>query len=62
MRDKRKGEADPILDIIESLSIISLLPTGTITRRQRKKELIINLMLIIAKLADARLCCHIYDT
>ena len=52
MRDKRKGEADPILDIMESLSLISFLPTRIITIRQRNKELTINLMLVTAKLAD----------
>ena len=62
MRDKRRGEADLFLNIIKLLSLISLLPTGIITRRQRDKELIINLMLTTAKLADARLCYYIYNT
>ena len=34
VRDERKGEAEPILDMMENLSLISLLPSGTITRRQ----------------------------
>ena len=62
VRDERRGEADPILNMIKSLSLISLLPTGIIMRRQRDEELIINLMLTTAKLADARLCCCIYNT
>ena len=62
VRDERRGKADPILNMIKSLSLISLLPTGIITRRHRDKELIINLMLTTAKLADARLCCCIYNT
>ena len=62
MRDERRGEADPILDMMESLSLTSLLPTGTITRRQRNEELTINLMLAIAKLADVRICCCIHNT
>ena len=62
VRDERRGEADPILNMMESLSLISLLPTGTIIRQQRNEELIINLILVTAKLADARLCCRIHET
>ena len=62
MRDERRGEAKPILDMMEKLSLISLLPSGIITRRQRDEELIINLILLTAKLAEATICCHIHDT
>ena len=62
MRDKRRGEAKPILDMIENLFLISLLPSGTVARRQRDEELTINLMLSTAKLAEAMICCHIHNT
>ena len=48
--------------MMENLSLISLLPSGTITRRQRDEELTINLILLTAKLAEATICCHIHDT
>ena len=62
VREERRGEADPILDMMESLSLISLLPIGTITRRQRNEESTIDLMLATAKLADVKLCCCIHNT
>ena len=62
VRDERRGEADPILNKMDSLSLIGLLPTGTITRRQRNEESTIDLVLVTANLADARLCCRIHDT
>ena len=62
MRDERRGEAGPILDMMVDLSLISLLPTGTITRRQRNEESTIDLIFITARLADARSCCHVHST
>ena len=62
VRDKRRGEAKPILDIMETFLLISLLPSGTVTRRQGDKELTINLILFTAKLAEATICCHIHNT
>ena len=62
VRNKRRDKADPILDIIESLSLINLLPIGIIMRQQRDEELIIIIMLAITKLIDIRLYYYIYST
>ena len=62
VRDERRDEAEPILDMMENLFLISLLPSGTITRRQGDEELTIDLMFSTAKLVEATICCHIYDT
>ena len=62
MRDERRGKAKPILDMMENLFLISLLPSSIIIRRPRDEELTNNLMLSTAKLAEAIICCHIYNT
>ena len=61
VRDERRDDADPILDMMESLSLTSLLPIRTTTRRQRNEESTIDLMLATAKLADVRICCCIHN-
>ena len=48
--------------MMENLSLISLLPSGTVTRGQRDEESTINLMLSTAKLAEGMICCRIHDT
>lgn len=58
----RQGEADPIIDLMNEYSLLSLLPRGTKTWQNGDRESTIDLMLASEELAATVLKCHIHNT
>ena len=58
----RQGEADPIIDLMNEFSLLSLLPRGTKTWQQGDQESTIDLILASEELASSRIKCSLYGT
>jgi hypothetical protein len=59
---ERRGEADPIIDLMTEFALNSLLPRGTKTWQGGDHETTIDLVLASKELADTVLKCAIYKT
>ena len=59
--DERQGEAEPIIDMMGNLGLVSLLRRGIITRIQGEDKSTINLILTIHGLANARIIYKAYN-
>jgi hypothetical protein len=62
VRPQRQGEADPIIDFMNSWRLESLLPRGTKTWQNGIYATTIDLMLASQELASSILKCKIHDT
>lgn len=58
---QRQGEAELILELMDELSLISLLPRGTTTWQNGDRASTIDLLLVSADLADRYQQCKIHD-
>jgi hypothetical protein len=58
----RQGEADPIIDLMNEFSLLSLLPRGTKTWQQGDQESTIDLILASEELASSTIQCRLHGT
>ena len=58
----RQGEADPIIDLMNEFSLLSLLPRGTKTWQQGDQESTIELILASEELASSTVQCRLHGT
>jgi hypothetical protein len=59
---RRQGEAEPIIDLMEEHSLLSLLPRGTKTWENAEHTSTIDLILASAELAEEIVACGIHPT